>query len=293
MVFQETRLGEQEREFFVRLIAEYLKYGSVDKVFKVHNYDLPISYPSFQRLIDRWGIIKAAGPNSILSEALGFLVLLSDRKLPVETLYRHLPPSFKTSLGTVHRILHNIKEGAIRRVGTALVMVSSDSPNMVLIGEDIAPPRLELGKPYGSLSLPMSFSKKDEKPEVSILRVLQHEVFTKDAIEKKTPNVIPQNPAPFMYLDIADVRVAVYQIELPHRLSQNQAFSSFKLINHRYMHLTQLINQSEELNFRAGIREIAVGYQSFLEDKSFAPIFEKSRLNLTIRGLATVPVLEK
>ena len=149
MVFHETRIGEQEREFIVGLITDYLRYGSVDKVFKVHNYNLPISYPSFQRLIDRWGIVKAAGPNSVLSEALGFLVLLSDRKLPVETLYRRLPPSFRTSLGTVHRILHNIKEGAIRRVGTALVVVSAESPNMILIGEDIAPPRLELGKPYG------------------------------------------------------------------------------------------------------------------------------------------------
>ena len=283
---------EKEKKFERFIIKEYLRYGSVDEVFRKNNYDLPISYPGVHRLINRWGIVKAAGPNSKLSEALTLLVLLSDKKLPLERLYKVLPPSFKTSLATMHRIMHNVKEGIIRRYGTALVIVPEDNPTQILVGDDISTPRLEYCKPFGSTSLPVTFSKKTENPKESILRVIQHEVFTQEAIEKKIPaGIIPDNLKPFMYLDIADVRVAVYQIKLPSNLSGKKCFSSFKLINHRFLSLSNLTDGNLlKFNFRAGAREVGLAYKRYLnnlkENKATEPLILKSLVNLQLADFA-------
>ncbi|MFH1792433.1 MAG: hypothetical protein ABH819_02190, partial [Patescibacteria group bacterium] len=67
---------EREKLFNEFIVSEYLKYGSVDEVFSKNNYDLPISYPQVHRILDKWGIIKSVGPNSKLSEAICFMVLL-------------------------------------------------------------------------------------------------------------------------------------------------------------------------------------------------------------------------
>jgi len=48
---------EKEKQFNEFLVREYLKYGAVDGVYRAHEYDLPISYPSFQRLLDKWGFV--------------------------------------------------------------------------------------------------------------------------------------------------------------------------------------------------------------------------------------------
>jgi hypothetical protein len=263
----EISLAKEKIEQFNKfIVAEYLKYGSVDEVFWRNNYDLPISYPEVHRLIKRWGIIKSAGPNSILSEAITFLTLLSQQRIPLETLYKRLPPSFKTSMGTMHRLLHNIKEGIIRRVGTALIISPRENLNLALVGNDVSTPRLELGKPFGSTTLPMGYAKEDENPRDSILRVLQSEVFTQMAIEQTLPmEIIPPKPKPLMFVDIADIRVSVYQVKLPEELGRSCNFASFKVQNHRYLRAVELTNGGEEYNFRAGIKEIGAGYQEYLE----------------------------
>lgn len=276
---------EREIRFERFIITEYLKYGSVDELFKAHDYDLPISYPGVHRLLDKWGIVKAAGPNTRLSEALCFLSLLSSEKIPLERLYRDMPPSFKTSMGTLHRILSCIRKETIRRVGTALVLTPQENPSLILVGNDVSVPRLEVGKPFGSLSLPMGYSKRTENKNISILRVLQQEVFAKEAIERSLNfDELIGNPKPFMYLDIADVRVTVYHIALPRDLSRSDNFSSFKIKNHRYLHLSEMVSGSEKHNFRAGIKEIGLGYQDHLLKKhpgvlSVKPILETAFLN--------------
>jgi hypothetical protein len=276
----ENAFETKEREFSEFIVAEYLKYGSVDEVFRKNNYSLPISYMGVHRLLDKWGIIKAAGPNSKLSEALTFMVLLNDERVPLERLYRSLPPSFKTSMATMHRILHNIKEDVVRRVGTALVISSGEDRPQILIGEDVSTPRIELGKPFGSISLPMTYSKVSEEPRESILRVLQQEVFTLNAIKRDIPSgTIPESPKPFMYLDIADVRVAVYHISL----EKSAVFSSFKLVNHRYMPAGEIVHGAH--NFRAGVREIVFGYLKYLKGEE-RPLFAKSLINLALSKLA-------
>ena len=287
----EARFSEKETHFYSGLIADYLKYGSVDEVYRVHNYDLTISYPGFQRLIERWGIVKAAGPNSKLSEAITFFILLSDKKIPLERLYKRLPPSFQTSMGTLHRILHHIKEDMIRRVGTSLVITKGEDGREILIGQDISTPRLELGKPFGSISLPTCYSKVQETGTVSILRVLQQEVFTLAAINKNLPrHIIPVDPKPFMYLDIADVRVSVYHLTLPKEISSLDIFSSFKLNNLRFISIDGLIDAAGvNSDFRAGVREVAAGYREYLKHsqrKSWQPSVVRCDLNQKLGELA-------
>ena len=279
---------EKEDAFNRFIVSEYLKYGSVDELFRRNDYNLPISYPGVQRLLDKWGIVKAAGPNTLLTEALIFLEELSMEQIPVERLYRRMPPSFKASMGTMHRILSYIRSETIRRVGTALVMTPKDNPNLILVGNDVSPIiRTEVGKPYGSITFPMGYSKRLESPETSILRVLQQEVFTVPTIEKEgvAQRVIPETPKPFMYLDIADVRVSVYQIILPEELSETRSFTSFKIQNHKFLDTSDL--GVKRKGFRTGIVEIAQGYSRFLREGASAPIYSTAQIN---RKLALLPL---
>lgn len=271
---------EREEKFNKFIISEYLKYGSVDEVFRRNGYNLPISYPGVHRLLDRWGIVKAAGPNSKLSEAICFMELLSHHKIPMERVYRMLPPSFQTSMSTMHRILHNIKEGTTRRSGCALVITPDDNSRQVLVGDDVSTPRLELGKPFGARSLPMCYAKVDENYKDSVLRVLQQEVLVKDVVERKLDQgVISDSIQPFMYLDIADVRVSVFHLVLPRPLEK---FSSYKLLNYRFVDLKELNLPSEF--FRAGIREIGIGFEKYLLNRkeSNNPSIYRSFVNNTL-----------
>ena len=284
---------KREAEFNRFIVTEYLRYGSVEEVFRRNDYNLPISYPGVQRLLDKWGIVKAAGPNTRLSEALAFLSQLSSEKIPLETLYRNMPPSFKTSMGTLHRILTHIRKGTIRRVGTALMLSPRANPNMVLVGNDVSVPRLEVGKSFGSISLPMGYSRRTEGREASVLRVLQQEVFTNRAIERTLPiDELVGSFSPFMYVDIADVRVAVYNFLLPDWLSDTGSYSSFKIRDLRFLHVSEIC--SAEGNFRTGMAEMGRGYDRLLReprrDFSLDPLFERSFLNLK---LALIPVPER
>ena len=47
----QMRLSESEIEFYKPLVASYLKYGSVDKVFTDFANDTGVSYPHFHRIL--------------------------------------------------------------------------------------------------------------------------------------------------------------------------------------------------------------------------------------------------
>ncbi len=279
-----------EEEFNKRLVEQYLKYGSVDEVYRANRDNLHISYAGFQRVLDRWGVVKAAGPNNKFSEIVGFMAHLIKDNIAIEELYRKMPPSFQTSTATIYRVLSYVKEGITRRIGTALVLTPYNSKEKILLGHDVSTPRIELGKPYGSLSLPMGYSSKEDDRKTKILRVLQQEVFTREVIDGNFPySLIPENPLPFMYLDIADVRVAVFAIQLPKKFSQLKRFSSFKLKSYQYFSLDEMVRLDEKHNFRAGMKEAAVGYKKYLEliNRNLVtnPLQMKSILN---KELATV-----
>ncbi|MEK7526333.1 MAG: hypothetical protein AAB546_02545 [Patescibacteria group bacterium] len=268
---------EREQEFFRFCIREYLKYGSVDEVFKANSYNLPISYPAFHRLVKNWGIVKAAGPNQTLDEAIRFMDILAQEKIPLERLYRKLPPSFQTSMSTMHRILQHVKEGVVRRSGTALVITKEVDPNMILVAKDTNR-RLRVDDREGNLSIPMGFSKPGEQMGDSILRVLQREVFASHAVNKTMPAGCHPADEPFMYLDIADVRVQVIHLTLPESIDN---FSSFKLTDHAFVPVDEIISNSK--SYRCGVSEIAKGYVTCLQGETLQePVFSVSMLNQSL-----------
>ncbi len=240
-------------EFKKFLVAEYLKHGSIDKVLKVHHFDLPTSFASYHRVLKEFGIVKSAGPNSKLSESLYLLSLLANYKVPLEKTYRqHAPKRIQISVNTLHRILHYIRLGLTRRQGTALIITDAEKPNYILLGQDITLSDRSLGQ-KGDYSLPMSHSKTGEDPKDSITRVLQQEVFTDLTTKKEFPSsVVPKHPKPIMYINIADIRVAVYHLEL----SNKEKFSSFKLTNLKFRKLTNQPNNK----LRPGVGDILKKY---------------------------------
>jgi len=272
----------RERKFNEFLVSEYLKYGTVEEVYRRNNYNLPISYAQFQRVLDKWGIIKAAGPHSKLTEMLGFLTKLAEEKIPLEALYRKMPPSFRTSAATMYRILSYVKEGITRRIATGLIITPSNNKKKILIANDVSIPRIDLGKPYGSLSIPMGFSRKRDPREDAILRLLQQEVFTQKAIKRKMPDIIPARPKPFMFLDIADVRVEIFHLKLPKKMSNIRNFSSYKLQNFRFIDISKVVRSKRRI-FRIGVVEAVRGYEKYLEIKrrnlTINPLQYRSRLN--------------
>lgn len=274
-----------ELEFNKFLVTEYLKYGSVDEVLKIHRYDLPISYASYQRVLDKWGIIKAVGPNNKLSETISFLTKFVEQNIPLDVLYKKMPSSFKTSAATLYRILSYIKEGITRRIATGLVITPFDSTDTVLIAQDFSAPRTELGKNFGSLTIPITFSNINDLRRDAILRTLQHEVFSNLAIDKKLKeNLIPKKTNPFMYLDIADVRIEVFHLRLPEKYSQAKYLSSFKLKNYKFIKLEKVIQGGKK--YRVGMKDIAQGFVKYKDlsrkNLRFNPIVVKSEINYAV-----------
>lgn len=295
---------DEVQEFERFIVSEYLRYGSVDEIFRANrDRSLGITPPGVYHILNRWGVVRSLGrSNTPLTESVEFLVKAVEDKVPIETLYRKMPPSFQPTIATLHRIYRESKkivkkemqERKTRRQGTALVITSEETPYKVLIGRDVSYTRPDVGKPYGSLSLPMGFSKKDEG-EKALLRVLQQEVFS---------NMLLDNPSrfnrfaaelisgkkPFMFLDIADVRVSVYDIELPKSVSDEVSFSSLKLRNLRYVwvdEIPELKNEGQLL--RSGMEEIAEGYINYQESMGtkgeVKPLYMDSFFNQKLRLL--------
>lgn len=242
-------------------ITEYLKLGSVDRVFRKHNFNLPISAPTYHRLINSWGgvgLVKTAGPNSNLSEVLLILSRLLDTQLPLETFFRqHVPASLKPTLSTTHRVMRKIKEGVFRRLGTALIITPQNNHNKILVGQDTSLTNSHFGH-KDDLSLPMGYSKHKESPSTSIKRILEREVFTQKVINQTLPpHLIPKNIKHFMTINIADVSVKVYHLKLPAKLLKPNQLSSFKLKNLKLINLTELTNLKPlEKGIRPGVVEI-------------------------------------
>lgn len=280
----------EEEAFNKFLVNEYFRYGSVDGVLKKYHWGLPISYANYQRVLSKWGVVKKAGPNNLLSESLEFLTHFAHDNLSLEDLYKKMPPSFQTSVSSLYRVMQYVKEGITRRVGVALIVTPYDLQQQILVAKDVSNPRIELGKPFGSLSLPMGYSRKRDSRKLGIKRILQNEVFTRLTVEKLLPdNIIPENPEPFMYLDIADVRVSVYHLSLPKELCRLSNFSSYKLKDYKFVNLSNLIDDAA--GYRVGVKEAATGFKKYLSltkrNISANPIQAKSILN---KNLAVVQV---
>lgn len=246
-----------EISFYRPLIEQYLKFGSVDEVFLKSGFTTGISYPHFHRILDQWGIVKSAGPNSRLSEALFFMAHLVRQQLPLEAIYRLLPTRLKVSKATLHRIVEAVRKGLHRRQGTALLLSFSDRPGEVVIGSDQSVARPELGKHLGDLSLPMTFYKKGETAKTKITRTLQQEVFSNLALDRiSLESLISVNTNLSFKIYIADVLVDVYEIEIDSKY--RKFLSSPKLSNLHLEPVNQIAAANPlESHYRSGVPEIA------------------------------------
>ena len=258
-------LGHDER-----VIAAYLKYGSVDEIIRRQDgLKIYLSQAGIHRLISRWGVVKAAGPNTRISEVVYFLEQLAFEKIPLETLYRRMPPSFRTSAITLHRILSYVKEGVTRRVATALVITKEGDPNKLLVARDISTPRMEYGKFYGANSLPMGFSKKGESVESLVLRVLQQEVYSRQVVERKFPlDDVASMVNKIVDFDVIDIRLSLYHLVLPYDISDSVTANSYKLMDYRYLTVEEIMAQRDL--FRAGVPELCQVYAKNINGEAVA-----------------------
>lgn len=222
-------------EWFVAL---YLRYGSVEEVVRSHPGNLPISIANYHRLVNKFGLVKSAGRHVSLPETLHFFrEKAMDPSLPIERIYQSMPPSFQTSLSTIHRIYQSIESQVVRRYAAALVISSADNPNEILMGKEVYA-NSRYGKKIGDYSIPMSFAKKDDSDFDSALRVIQQEVFSGLAVKKcLTPasalarQIVPIDISPFALYDIVDVRVRMYHLVFPSQIGMDELFS-YKLTEH-------------------------------------------------------------
>lgn len=245
-------LSSAQMTFEEQLISEYLKLGSIDSVFKKNNYDLPISFSGFARLLAKNNIVTTAGPNSHLSESLYFFSLLKEYGGSVLRLHKKL--GLNVSTQTLHRILHNVRTGITRRYGTALLLEDINSPGKYLLGRDFSL-KGKLGK-RGDWSLPMGHTREQDSDYTSILRILQREVFTDLTIKRHFPNeILKQNLKSIFSIDITDIKVHVYHLMIN---SKKRQFSSFKLNNHQFLSYKEIAS----LQSRTCVKEIIRHYES-------------------------------
>lgn len=287
----QSSFPKDEEKFNRFLVREYFKEGTVEAVFKKYRFSLPVSYATYQRVLDKYGVVKTAGPNSKLTEAVSFLSHLAKDNIALEDLYKKMPSSFQTSVSTLYRILGYVKEGITRRVGTALVLTPYNNKTKILLGLDCSKPRIELGKPWGATSLPMGFSRKRDSRKTSVLRILQQEVLTEKVIKRTFPeDLVSGDLEPFMYLDIADVRVAIYHLQLSKELSSLRNFQSYKIQNYSFQTIEEILERKNG-QYRAGIVEAVRGYKKHLglvnRNLVVNPLQATSLLN---KDLATVTV---
>ena len=267
------------------LVSEYFRLGSINKVFQEHKYNLPISFAGFDRVLSKFGVIKSAGPNSKLSESLYFLSLLANYKIPLEKAYhRFAPKTIQVSTNTLHRILHYTRLGLTRRQGAALIIYPKGHPEKVLIGKDLSLTKSSLGN-KGDYSLPMGHSKIGEPVQDSIVRILQNEVFTNEVIKNIFPwSIVPDHIKPIACVNVADISVSIYKLELPVNI---KSFTSFKLENLKFFDINNLPNKS----FRPGIKDTLNYYANIDSNLNLneVPVLD-SELNTKIFALARQPV---
>lgn len=258
-------------------IAQYLKHGSVEEVYKAHRWDIRIPIASYHRLVKRFGIVKSSGRREVsLSEMLYFFAHKAlTPSVGIETLYSQMPPSFQTSLATLHRIYKSIVNKKPTRVATALFIYDGGNQKQILLGEENITAR-RFGRTRGDLSVPMCFAQDGESNDLSVLRVLQQEVLAPMAIQQTIPEF--SNLIPFAYFDILDVRVALYELSLPRGVT----LGSYKLTNLHFENTSKIFNNERAI--RTGVKQMIEAYKQYKSAYSWQPRALTSDINLALFG---------
>ena len=267
-------------KFEENLISLYLKHGSIEQVFNITNYDLPVSFATYHRILNKYGIVKSAGPNSRLSESLNILSLVNNYKVPLERVYRkYAPHTLKVSTNTLHRIMHHIRLGVTRRCGAALLISQESHKDRYLVAQDYSLSNPALGQ-AGDHSLPMSHTRMQDSSVTSITRVLQQEVFADDCTKGNFPfHLITKDAKPIFFINIADIKVAVYRMIFPDSYS---TFTSNKLHDYSFITFSEMFSKP----LRPGVGEIVEKFEELrFMPASAETIVINSKLNLALSEL--------
>ncbi|KKQ01559.1 MAG: hypothetical protein US11_C0006G0001 [Candidatus Roizmanbacteria bacterium GW2011_GWA2_36_23] len=288
-----TKRNEYEMNHIKQLINFYLKYGSVEEAMKRESERVFVSQASYHRILDQFGIVKSAGRYDPFHETISFLMRMTLEKIPHAYLYNEMPYDFENSFLNLNLVIRAVRKGLVTKTGAALVITPEGSNNSVLIGEEISS-RSAYKKKVGDMTVPMGFAKQGEPLYFSLLRLLQQEVSNPLAVNGQlapygeiAQRIIEHEPNPFMYLDIADVRVAVCHLVLPEELCNANIISSHRLLNHRFMSGSTIAGNSDNPRIRAGIPEIMETFVQTEGRPVFAPPVRISRLN---NNLSRFPV---
>ncbi len=276
---------EHENKLEKDFISSYLAGESVESLVMRFPYSEAHGY----RLLDKWGVIKSAGRSqSPFGKAVYFLTKLVETKLPLEQLYyRHMPPSIKEAISrsTLHRIARHARQGLTRTKGTALIATLENDPTQILVGQDISIPNPRVGKFFGALSYPMTYSVAGEAPQTAITRVLQQEVLSSSVLNRSfNLGLVNFDVQPMMNIIIADVDVSVYHIAIPTKLVDSLASS--KLAHLRFAPVTEVATlPAVDSKVRAGVREIALGYLDYLyQDQEYDSLICQLNTELALLG---------
>ena len=264
------------------VVMAYLKEGSVNAILP----QFPeVPEQTAHNWLDAFDVVKLPGrkPNPLGSVLFFLTNWVNAGDIPLERWYREYTPlRIKEALSTpsLHRVVDNIRRLTTRLSGTALVISPEGDPNYVLVGNDITTPNPEVGKTFGALSLPMTYSHTGEDSYLAVKRVLQQETFSELVLRKELPSwIVPENAHPFMHVAVADVNVAAYRLEIPWQMIDR--LSSPKLEGLRFVPLNDLVEQNAlDTEVRSGVVEIAAGHLSHLDRRQDEPItWSLSRLN--------------
>lgn len=254
------------------LIERYFRYGSVEDALSSRVASIPFSPADYHRKLDKFGIIKSAGRHTSFSEALHFFrIKQMEPGAPLESIYRTMSPSFQTSIATLHRIYNRVLETKQRVVTTrhATALIISNEQEKILVGTELFS-EVKYGKIAGHVTIPMTFSKASDTPYQRIIRVLQQEVLTDDAIQKKfsdniyVQNLLSQVMGPVLKYRLLDVEISCFLLHLPDSIKN---FNSFKLAHYRFIDKSEVRNDSENI-FRIGVPEmVSKSFDSLKEER--------------------------
>ena len=92
--YEDTTQETKGSSYYDPFVWAYFKLGSVDTVIRLHPQH-GVSFAELHRELDKRGIIKLKGYNSGMKHAFYFFQEIVSSKLPIERLYKSMPPSLK------------------------------------------------------------------------------------------------------------------------------------------------------------------------------------------------------
>jgi hypothetical protein len=156
--------------------------------------------------------------------------------------------------------IYNVERALVNHSGTMLFLRESESSQNLFIGRDRLRGVFSQGSPRPLWTLPMTYSQREEDPQLSLLRLFQQEVFpdlSSSGIlgigSKYSKELIPESISPIFQLYLYDVLINAYEIVLPvqfHEAAKN-AYEWSRLEEAGFADVSHLASESP---FKPGFR---------------------------------------